>query len=230
MPNRIIKDTILTSETVGGLDDFAFRLFVSLICLADDYGRGKAHPAIVRGQAFPLRDVSVKDVEQAMKRLAEAGAIQLYKVGDSHYYCFPTWAKHQRTRNSVERFPAPPADNSPQLAATCGESRRTAANGGDLRPNPIQSNTIQSNTMGIQRPTLDEVKAECREKKYATDPARFFNYYESVGWKIKGERIQNWRAMLAVWASGDKKQGINDPDHFDDLREWAELANKRERR
>lgn len=235
MPNRIIKDTILTSETVGGLDDFAFRLFVSLICLADDFGRGRAHPAILKGQAFPLRpDVTPERVEQGLRDLEEADAVRLYTVEGSHYFYFPNWTKHQSVRAKSSKWPDPAVCGTLQTSASkCKQMQADESRREQMLPYSNTNTNTKSYTntgTNTRAPTLDEVKAECREKKYATDPARFFNYYESVGWKIKGERIQNWRAMLAVWASGDKKQGINDPDHFDDLREWAEQANKRERR
>ena len=56
MPNRIIKDSITKSEKWSELTDFQFRLWVHLITYVDDYGRGDARPAIIRGACFPLRD------------------------------------------------------------------------------------------------------------------------------------------------------------------------------
>ena len=233
MPNRIIKDSILISETVGGLDDFAFRLFVSLICLADDYGRGKAHPAIIRGQAFPLRDeVTKAQVEQGLQELHDAGAVQLYEVDGVRYFQLTTWAKHQRVRGGIQRFPEPPGDNSPQLAATRRESPQTAANCGlnpiQSNPNIIQSNNrcVPDNNIYINKegtPTQEEVTEYFREEGIVTDPVKFFNYYEATGWTTKGAPIKNWKALAAYWNTGDKKPSINDPGHFDDLQDWVNL-------
>lgn len=237
MPNRIIKDSIMTSETVGGLDDFAFRLFVSLICLADDCGRGRANPAIIRGQAFPLRDdVTKEQVEQALQELHDAGAVQIYRVNGTEYFWLPSWEKHQRVRYNP-RWPGPEEadDERPPKAAESGQQPLTAANGrqqpltaaesGEKRPNQIKSNQIKSNTnqRELKGPTQEEVSEYFRKEGIVTDPVKFFNYYEATGWTTKGAPIKNWKALAAYWNTGDKKPSINDPGHFDDLQDWVNL-------
>jgi hypothetical protein len=72
MPNRIIKESIRTSDTVAEMTDFQFRLWVGLIVSADDYGRGDARSEILKGQIFPLRKkVKEKDIESALKTRIE---------------------------------------------------------------------------------------------------------------------------------------------------------------
>ena len=134
MPNRIIKESICTSDKIASLTDFEFRLWVGLITQADDAGRGDARPAIIKGHIFPLRDrVTSKEIEAAVHGLAAKGCVSLYKVGGRPYFWFPTWSEHQRIRDVKPKYPGPEDadDNPPQSAASCGE----------LRPksNPIQS-------------------------------------------------------------------------------------------
>ena len=137
MPNRIIKESICTSEKLASLTDFEFRLWVGLITQADDSGRGDARPAIIKGRVFPLRDrVTSKDIEAAVRGLAAKGCVSLYTVGGKPYFWFPTWGEHQRIRDVKPKYPGPDEadDISPQSAADCG----------DVRPesNPIQSESI----------------------------------------------------------------------------------------
>ena len=138
MPNRIIKESICTSEKIAELTDFEFRLWVSLITLADDMGRGDARPAIIKGRAFPLRDrVTIKDIDGGVHGLAAKGCVSLYTVGGRPYFWFPTWQNHQRVRDCKAKYPGPEdADVPPQPAATCGNLRQPAATCG---LNPIQS-------------------------------------------------------------------------------------------
>lgn len=123
MPNRVIKDSLLVSEKVSSLTDFEFRLWVSMILLVDDAGRGDARPAIIKGRAFPLRErVSLKDIEVAVHGLAAKGCVSLYEVGGKPYFWFPTWSNHQRVRDVKPKYPAPDGfDGLPQSAASCGE-------------------------------------------------------------------------------------------------------------
>lgn len=125
LPNRIIKDSIHTSERINALSDFQFRIWVSLITYVDDYGRGDARPAVIRGTCFPLRDrITNKDIEAALKALADTGCVGLYEVGGKPYLYFPNWESHQRVRTKVSKCPEPPSAaicrNPPQSAASCG--------------------------------------------------------------------------------------------------------------
>lgn len=140
MPNRIIKESICTSEKLSNLTDFEFRLWVCLITQADDAGRGDARPAIIKGHAFPLRErVTVKDIENGLHGLAAKGCVALYTVGGRPYFWFPTWGNHQRIRDCKPKYPGPEeCDEEQQDLTSCGELRQVAACCG--------LNTIQSNT------------------------------------------------------------------------------------
>lgn len=156
MPNRIIKESICESEKISRLSDFEFRLWVGLVVSADDYGRGDARPAIIKGRVFPLRErITVKDIDNALHGLAAAGCISLYTVGGKSYFAFPTWANHQRVRNQVQKYPAPDEADElnavrPQSAATCGNPPQSAATCGlnpesesEYNPNPESESRIQ---------------------------------------------------------------------------------------
>lgn len=169
MPNRIIKESLCSSEKISSLTDFEFRLWIGLITQADDTGRGDARPAIIKGHIFPLRDrITVKDISVALHGLAAKGCISLYDIDGRSYFWFPSWAKHQRIRDAKPKFPAPPSEelsfqseNSDldQFAATRGDSRQLAATRGEPPQVAalIQSNTIQSN------PNISALSVESEE-------------------------------------------------------------------
>lgn len=145
MPNRIIKESAFTSDKIAQLSDFEFRLWVGLITQADDAGRGDARPAIIKGRVFALREcVTLKDIDDALHRLSAHSCVTLYMVGGKPYYTFPKWATHQRVRDAKPRYPG--IDDADDCAASCGESRRVAANRGEVPPSRAraESNPIQS--------------------------------------------------------------------------------------
>lgn len=148
MPNRIIKESIAASEKIASLSDFEFRVWVALITLADDYGRGDARTAIIKGRAFPLREsVTQKNIDTALHSLASKNCVSLYSVGGRPYFCFPTWSEHQRVRTRTSKYPGPEeSDRSEHSAESCGNSPQLAA---DCGLNPIQS---ESNPNQNQNP------------------------------------------------------------------------------
>lgn len=176
MPNRIIKDSITKSEKLSELTDFQFRLWVHLITYVDDYGRGDARPAIIRGACFPLRDrMTNKDIEKGLADLAGAGCVGLYKVDGKPYLYFPNWEKHQRVRQKVSKCPAP---------EDCDEESRDAANGGEL---PQDAARIQSR---IQNP-----ESESRIQNPNTREARGADFEEL--WKVYPRKEGKQKARQA---------------------------------
>ena len=145
MPNRIIKESICSSEKLNQLSDFEFRLWVGLITYVDDAGRGDARPAIIKGRIFPLRDrITNKDVENALSHLAAIGCVSLYEVDGKPYLWFPTWKVHQRVRDCKPKYPEPPdCGELPQVAADCGSRARES--------NPIQSESESESNPNTSR-------------------------------------------------------------------------------
>ena len=138
MPNRLIKESLCSSDRISKLSDFNFRLWACLITYVDDYGRGDARAAIIKGRCFPLRDkVTVKDIEAGLRDLAAAGCIVLYCVNDGAFLCFPNWEEHQTVRNKKSKYPAPDCG---ELIAIDGNCKQLKSIESKCSRNPIQSN------------------------------------------------------------------------------------------
>ena len=58
----------------------------------------------------------------------------------------------------------------------------------------------------FQKPTLDEVKAYCVERKNSIDPNRFISYYEANGWKVGKNPMKDWKAAVRSWESNRTSQ------------------------
>lgn len=174
MPNRLIKDSIRFSGKINSLSDFQFRLWVSLVTYVDDYGRGDARPAVIKGTCFPLRDrITNKDIDAALNALAGAGCVSLYEVDGKPYLYFPNWQSHQNIRNKKSRFPAPEK-------ATCKQLQTIANNCKQLQANvPVIQSESESESESNPKPRVsaldDALKdfAEMRKKmrKPLTDKA-----------------------------------------------------------
>lgn len=49
------------------------------------------------------------------------------------------------------------------------------------------------------KPTVDEVRTYCQERKNNVDPERFVDYYESNGWKVGKNSMKDWKATVRTW-------------------------------
>jgi predicted phage replisome organizer len=48
-------------------------------------------------------------------------------------------------------------------------------------------------------PTIDEVKAYCRERQNDVDAERFIDYYTSNGWRVGKNKMRDWEAAVRTW-------------------------------
>ena len=53
-------------------------------------------------------------------------------------------------------------------------------------------------------PSVDEVRAYCRERGNKVDPERFVNFYASKGWKVGRDPMKDWKAAVRTWEQRDK--------------------------
>ena len=49
-------------------------------------------------------------------------------------------------------------------------------------------------------PTLEDVKAYCKERENNVDPEAFIDYYEARGWYLSnGKKMVDWKAAVRTW-------------------------------
>ena len=55
------------------------------------------------------------------------------------------------------------------------------------------------------KPTIEEVQAYCEERNNGVDAQRWFDYYESNGWKVGRNPMRDWKASLRTWERKETK-------------------------
>ena len=92
-----------------------------------------------------------------------------------------------------------------QMDVPCG------ANGDAPEGTPIPDinadiNTDKKRVGAMPRPTLEEVKAYCLERKNNVDPERFINHYTANGWRVGKNPMRDWKAAVRTWEREDKEK------------------------
>lgn len=108
MPNRMLKESILSSEKFNSLTWFEQSTYIRLILLADDYGRLDGRDVILKSYCYPLDDkVTRSAISKAISHMVNVGLLQKYEVNNKPYLCFPNFGKYQRLRSKTSKYPAP---------------------------------------------------------------------------------------------------------------------------
>jgi hypothetical protein len=75
---------------------------------------------------------------------------------------------------------------------------------------PIKEKFKDNNTTNVEynnnitynnkcKPTLEEVKQYCFERKNNVDAEKWFDYYTSNGWKVGRNTMKDWKAAVRTW-------------------------------
>lgn len=120
---RTIKPELLEDERTASLSHLEWRLFVSCLLLADDYGNLRAAPNRIAGAALWCHE---DDVRPALDRLFEVGLLAAYVVDGQRYAHIKGWDKHQR----VDR---PGKPTCPAFTDACAPRETLASDSRDTR-------------------------------------------------------------------------------------------------
>ncbi len=225
---RMIDPDFWRDEKLGDCNPTSRLLFMGLISYADDEGRGRSDARLIRADVFPYDGtLSVQSVEEMLLNLQDLGLIILYQVGTQRLYQLPNFAKYQTiNKPTPSKLPAPPEE----LFSLTPEPLREdyGSTTGGLPPNRKEENrkekkgseykrargNARSDTpTGAKRftkPSVEEIKTYCKERKNSVDPERFYDFYESKGWKVGNSPMKDWKACVRTWEkneSGGKSNG-----------------------
>lgn len=141
---RSIKPELLEDERTASLSHLEWRLFVSCLLLADDYGNFRATPIRVKGAALWAHPDA--EVDEALFRLGEVGLLVPYRVDGQSYAHIKGWDKHQKVDHKGKpACPPPPVDQEYTAPATLSRDPRES-----LAPDLIGSDLIGSERSGSE--------------------------------------------------------------------------------
>lgn len=73
-------------------------------------------------------------------------------------------------------------------------------------PTPNNINNSINNTISVTRfvkPTVEEVRAYCKERNNNVDAEKFITHYQSNGWKVGKSAMKDWKAAVRTWEKND---------------------------
>lgn len=75
-----------------------------------------------------------------------------------------------------------------------------------VSPTPNNINNNINNTISVTRfvkPTVEEVRAYCKERNNNVDADKFITHYQSNGWKVGKTSMKDWKAAVRTWEKND---------------------------
>lgn len=74
------------------------------------------------------------------------------------------------------------------------------------REEPAKTEQAEQKAAAFVKPTVEEIRAYCEERKNGLDAQAFFDFYESKGWKVGAAKMKDWRASVRTWEQRRKNE------------------------
>ena len=120
--------------------------------------------------------------------------------------------------------------NNTYMSKRESSSSNIAVNGsaGKATPTPTQSYFGTS----VVTPTLEKIQAFVKKNNFTFSPEKFYDYYNAVGWKVRGMPITDWQSLCRSWQARERPDAKPEIPHikgyFEMTEEEREAARRRQ--
>lgn len=213
MPNRILREGVLTSERVNALSPRAELFYRRLMSVVDDFGRMELPPGLLRARCYPLQldKYSEYDIaEMLIECSADSVLVKVYEVNGKKFLQINNFGQRER----LSRCP------SPESAAFGGVSPRYAARAST--PTPTTPLTFEV----ISEENQEAKSAPSVEASIAGDPhlQELLGMFLALG---RGLSAGDLAVCEAAWFVLPMPEQIKALSHArDSLAEWRTRQTK----
>jgi len=208
MPNRIVREGILSSERIDRLRGWGSECFYRrVLSIVDDFGRFYGNTALIRSACYPLKIDSVRhdDIEDWLADCVEAKLLSTYEHEGKRYLQVIDF--RQQLRSAKSKFPDPPGTTTSKCAADAKQMKSNAhldvdgvvfgvvsvdGGGGDI---PRKKGKRQPSTpLPPNFAISDRVEAWAKERGYDRLPERLEQFVGYV--RRSGKTYVDWDEAL----------------------------------
>lgn len=216
MPDRIIRDELLTSERYWSVNVEAQQLFVHLLLRADSLSRFSGKNFTIRMACYPGHQRNPEVIEKLLSDLHDSDLIRLYTVAGERFIFIPRY--RQRLRYTNSKYPSPPNEIN-DVSLEKSDSSKTQVR---LQSAEVKRSEEVPSTESRKKPR-DSVEQEiCRAIwksysdayafRYGTDPQRNARVNSQV--KAFSKLISNADApQVAAFFVGHQQQAYVRANH-----------------
>lgn len=209
---RMLNKAIILSKKINAVSEGAENLYYRLLVNADDFGRFRAEPEIIRGQIYTLRKISVGQIAGRLQQLTEIGLIRLYKVEGETYLEITKFEEHQKFRSDIPKkseYPAPVTYlGQPDTLRNGTERAETGSPCKHNRNKNINKNLLFNKNLKEWEGITAEDKKRWKEAYPACDID--LELKRMIEWIIfnpeKGKK-SNWGRFITSWLTRQQDRG-----------------------
>lgn len=135
--------------------------------------------------------LTVQQVRTALEHLKSTGEITDKRQANCRVVTVVKWNEYQ-CDNRPSNIPSTDLQQTSNRPSTVDKEYKEIKN---------------INNKRFVKPSVEEIRNYCLERKNGIDPQQFFDYYESKGWMIGKNHMKDWKASVRTWENRRKGEG-----------------------
>jgi hypothetical protein len=151
VPNRILREGLLDSESLRAAGEPAEILFTRLLLVADDFGRFDGRLTVICRRCWPNGGPNDEEVTERLQALVRNSLVIMYDAGDKLYLYIPNF--RQRTRSPRSKYPPPPDDGH---MSDNGQTEMPVDNSKSVEKSTVEINPLPNNALSYDSQVSDK--------------------------------------------------------------------------
>lgn len=189
-------------------DPKVFKFFIHCLFRCNHKPKKWRGVDIQRGQFVSSLDIlsketnlSVQQVRTCLKKLKSTGELTSKPTSKFSLITVCNYLEYQSVESESNR------QNNKQPNNELTSKQQTSNRQATTNKNDKNSKNEKNVRNIFTKPTIQEVKTYCLEKKINIDPEQFWNWYESNGWRVGKNPMKNWKACVQTWKKNNNSVG-----------------------
>ena len=211
----ILLAKIVQNSAIWRDDPHVLKLFLYLIMKARYVDEPKKYPGfeLRRGEVLTSLSQIADDNEyfkHTVKKWSRAKVSRMLdKLQEQGYIesLSDTYGTHIKISN-YDTYQTPGlyvSDSDETLVKQLCNSSETVVNI-SKKDNKDKNDKNVKKQRNIIPPKIEWIQKYCKERSNNVDPEKFFNHYESNGWKVGKNRMKDWQASVRTWEGNDNNK------------------------
>ena len=182
--NDLLRNTSLSSE--------ARCLLLFLLSCSDDFDFS------IRGLAS-LLNTSIGSISYRVQELQRAGYIKMSQGRSKGKFTSYTWDVFETPCSELPNTATPNTGSTEHGYTEYGKTEHIRNINIKEISNERKIKKVPKKVSRFIKPSVEEIREYCTERNNQVDPQRFYDYYESNGWKVGKNPMKDWKAAVRTW-------------------------------
>ena len=116
------------------------------------------------------------------------------------------WAEKKRLQREEKKLLPNQLDSIGQCPTSPSKSKEIDI---ELEKEIDKEIDIKKKANRFSKPTIQQIQEYCNSRNNNVDANRFYDYYETVGWKVGKNQMKDWKAAVRTWERNNNNQSTN---------------------